>query len=127
MNRGFTGISFPFRLNNKGGLKMSSTSYTDSSHIKESIIQILSTEVGERIMEVNFGSSVSASIFEPGDLSSISLIKYEIENILKELEPRIEVTNINLSSPTTEHSQVEVEIEYIIIQHSTMEKVSVNI
>ena len=106
---------------------MSSTSYTDSSHIKESIIQILSTEVGERIMEVNFGSSVSASIFEPGDLSSISLIKYEIENILKELEPRIEVTNINLSSPTTEHSQVEVEIEYIIIQHSTMEKVSVNI
>ena len=127
MNKGFTGISFPFRLNNKGVLKMSSTSYTDSSHIKESIIQILNTEIGERIMEVSFGSSVSASIFEPKDLSSISLIKYEIENTLKELEPRIEVKDITLSSPTNEDSQVDIEIEYVITQHSTMDSVKVNL
>lgn len=127
MNKGFTGISFPFRLNNKGGLKMSSTSYTDSSHIKESIIQILNTEIGERVMEVSFGSSVSANIFEPKDLSSISLIKYEIENILKELEPRIEVSDITLSSPTNEDSQVDIKIDYVIIQHSTMDSVKVNL
>lgn len=91
MNTTYTGLSFPLRLNSKGGLKMSSTSPTEFTHIEESISQILRTSIGERVIENYFGSSVSYHIFDPTDDSSYSLIKHEIVEALTRLEPRIEV------------------------------------
>ena len=40
---GFTGISYPFRISNRGGVVMSTTSRHDPSHISESIQQIFNT------------------------------------------------------------------------------------
>ena len=37
---GYTGISYPFRINNRGGCVMSTTSRNDPTHIAESIQQI---------------------------------------------------------------------------------------
>lgn len=91
MNTTYTGLSFPLRLNSKGGLKMSTTSPTEFTHIEESISQILRTSIGERVIENYFGSSVSYHIFDPTDDSSYSLIKHEIVEALTRLEPRIEV------------------------------------
>ena len=82
MNKSYTGLSFPLRLNSKGGLKMSSTTPTNFRHIDESINQILRTSVGERVIENYFGSSVSYHIFDPTDDSSYSLIKHEIVEAL---------------------------------------------
>lgn len=90
-NKGYYGISFPFRVGVKGGVAMSGTNSFAIPHIEESIIQILSTNLGERTMEYHFGSNVSVSIFDPSDESANSLIKYEIVKALEKFEPRIEV------------------------------------
>ena len=42
-------------------------------------------------MEYHFGTSVSSSMFEPTDSTLINLIKYEVVQALKTLEPRITV------------------------------------
>ena len=47
---GFTGISYPFRVTNRGGCAMSTTSKTDPTHIAESIQQIFGTSYLERPM-----------------------------------------------------------------------------
>ena len=88
---GYTGLAFPLRLNNRGGLQLSSTSPASADHIKESVHQIIGTEIHERVMETYFGSRVSAGLFEPNDLSAQSLIRFEIINALRRFEPRIEV------------------------------------
>lgn len=90
---GFTGISFPFRIGNKGGVVTSSTSITDISHILESMKQIIGTRRYERSMEYHIYSDVDTSIFEPGDSSLFNLISYEVKKCLK-LEPRIEVVSV---------------------------------
>ena len=104
METAYTGLSFPLRLNSKGGLKMSTTSPTEFSHIEESIKQILLTSVGERVFENYFGSNVSYHIFDPTDDSSYSLIKHEIVEALTRLEPRItvETSGIDLSDSLDE-------------------------
>ncbi len=123
MNTTYTGLSFPLRLNSKGGLKMSSTSPTDFSHIEESINQILRTSIGERVVENYFGSSVSYHIFDPTDESSYSLIKHEIVEALTKLEPRIEVetSGIDLTNSLDEvtgKNFLHITVHYTIIMYN---------
>lgn len=92
MKNGYTGLSFPFRLNNRGGIAMSSTSVTSPDHINESIAQIVLTRLKERVMELDVGSEVSNTLFMPNDVTTHALLKYDIVDALTRLEPRISVT-----------------------------------
>lgn len=132
MSDGFTGLSFPFRLNARGGLKMSTTSLTDFSHIEESISQILRTSIGERVMELYFGSRVSTHIFDPSDESSYSLIKHEVVEALTQFEPRIEVqtSDIDLSNSLDEitgKNFLHITIHYKVIKYNRSGSVDVNL
>lgn len=132
MGDGYTGLSFPMRLNNKGGLKMSTTSAMDFSHIEESIIQILNTYVGERVMETYFGSDVSSHIFDPTDESAYSLIKHEIMEALVEYEPRIEVSTEDIeitsdSSEPTGRELLRIIVNYTVIKYGRKETTEVNL
>lgn len=90
-NSGFTGISYPFRISNQGGVTTSTTSSTDATHIEESIRQILGTNYLERVMESDIYSSVQTSLFEPNDESLQQVIKSQIADDLERLEERIEL------------------------------------
>lgn len=132
MNDGYTGLSFPMRLNNKGGLKMSTTSPTDFSHIEESVNQILNTSIGERIVELYFGSRISTHVFDPTDESSYSLIKHEIVEALEKFEPRVEVTTTDIDltdtlDEITGKNFLHVTIHYNVIKYNRSGTVEVKI
>ena len=132
MSGGFTGLSFPLRLNSKGGLKMSTTSPTDFSHIEESITQIVGTSMGERIMELYFGSQISSHIFDPSDESSYSLIKHEIVECLTANEPRIQVDTegidlIDTLDEVTGKNFLHVTISYIVTMYEKSGSTTVNL
>ena len=95
---GFTGISFPFRLGVKGGVVTSTTNRNDISHILESMEQILRTRPKERCMEYRIKADIDYSIFEPNDASTRTLIAYQCEQALTELEDRIEVKKVDVIS-----------------------------
>ena len=89
---GYTGLSYPFRLNSRGTFSMSTTSPTDASHIEESIEQILHTDFLERPMEgSDMYSTVSDLLFEPNDKTLQEVLKSRIVEDLERLEPRIEI------------------------------------
>lgn len=67
-------------------------------HIEESIQQILLTKPRERKMEYHFKSDLDTSIYEPNDSSARSLIEYQIKQALTELEDRITVTSVTVTS-----------------------------
>jgi phage baseplate assembly protein W len=94
---GFTGISFPFKVNSKGGVAMSTCGNEDIPHIIESIIQILNTRRLERSMEYHIYCDTDEIVFEPNDISTHTLLKYDIEQALR-LEHRIEVKDIAVTS-----------------------------
>jgi len=86
IQRGFTGISFPFRFDGRGGVATSTTSITDFSHIKESIMQIILTQVGERRMEPDFGSEVRDHLFTMvDDETDIAILKFKIQDTAPEI------------------------------------------
>jgi phage baseplate assembly protein W len=95
--KGFTGISFPFRFSPSGGVTVSTTSPSNFAHIRESIEQIILTEVGERVME-DFGAKLKNRIFDPiDDLSDESAVLHSIRRAIERHEKRVEIEDINMS------------------------------
>lgn len=116
MQTGFTGISFPFRINGKGGVTMSSTSVSDVPHIIEAIEQILLTKPRERRMEYHFKSDLDTDIFEPNDSSAKNLIEHQIREALGNLEDRIEVVNVDISS---KDNKIQADITFRVLMYNT--------
>ena len=117
MKSGFSGLSFPFRVSGTGGVEMSTTSVSDISHITEAIEQILLTRPRERKMEYHFKSDLDTLIFEPNDESLKSLMVYHVEEALKELEDRIDVSDVDIIS---EDNTIYVIITFRVLVYDTV-------
>ena len=115
---GYTGLSFPFRLNNRGGIAMSTTTVTAPDHINESIAQIILTQLKERPMELDVGSDVHRSIFSPNDPVTHSLLRYNIVDALTRLEPRISVSEDSIGVADYENV-IYVQINYVVKEYGT--------
>ncbi|ETT57021.1 GPW/gp25 family protein [Paenibacillus sp. FSL R7-0204] len=81
--------------------------------IRESIILILSTARGERVMRPDFGCRLNELVFSPNTMSTATLLRSFIEEALQNWEPRIEVDDITVT-PRSDRSELEVSIDYSI-------------
>ena len=120
---GFTGISYPFRSNSRGGVSMSTTSATDPTHIVESIEQIFGTNYLERPMEgYEVYTSVSTLLFEPNDVALQQVLKARMVADLERLEQRIECDENDISFVVEEEDGVQIlyaNISFRIIRYNT--------
>lgn len=102
--QGFSGMSFPFRFDGRGGVAKSTTSHNDFSHIKEGIVQVLGTNVGERIMEINFGSEVYKVQFDNiYDELTHSELKFYVKECIQTWDNRVQVKSIDVEPVNTEN------------------------
>lgn len=92
--------------------------------IKDSIKQILLTRKGERIMLRNFGSNLHKLIFEPNDELLGKLVRVEVEEAIREWEPRIEVLNVETSRQ--EH-EVRIGITFRVLKDGTVGSVNLRL
>lgn len=120
---GYTGISYPFRISNRGGVVMTTTNQNDVSHIIESIQQILNTDYLERPMEGDtVYSEVSTLLFDPNDESLQEVVKSQIIEDLERLEDRIECEEdgINFVVETEDDCEyLYIDITFNVVKYDT--------
>ena len=116
MKNGFNGISFPFRISGTGGVQMSTTDVLDVPHIVEAMEQILLTRPYERKMEYHFKSDLDTLIFDPNDISARNMVAYQIKQALSQLEDRVEVINVIV---TSEGSSIYATITFRVLMYNT--------
>lgn len=90
--------------------------------IKQSVRNLLLTITGERPFQPEIGSQVKGLLFEPWDVFSADSIKGEIKNCLRRLEPRIEVTRVDLRDDSDLNS-IQVSIDYTIIGQTLVQTI----
>lgn len=100
------GISFPFQIDSSGSIKKSSF----ERNVEEGIFIVLSTKVGERIMNPEFGCKINELLFEENTPETRALAKEYVITALDKWENRILIRDINIFSP--ESNQLLVEIDY---------------
>lgn len=119
---GFTGISYPFRVNNRGGVSMSTTSSTDPTHIAESIRQIFNTSFLERPMESDIYTTVTSLLFEPNDEALQAVLKSRMVDDLERLEERVTCSEDDIEFTIEIEDDVEflyANLTYTIIKYNT--------
>lgn len=105
------GWSFPptFNINTK------SVEITEKEvDIQRSLEILLTTTVGERVMEPKYGCNMSDLVFEPLNTTIKTVIIDRIKTAILYFEPRIDAKNINLDTATGTEGLVLVEIEYVV-------------
>ena len=119
---GFTGLSYPFRINSQGGAVVSTTSSDDTSHIEDSIKQILGTYESERPMEMDIYSNVDTALFEPNDEALQAVLKSRMVDDLERLEERVTCSEDDIEFTIEIEDDVEflyANLTYTIIKYNT--------
>ena len=105
------GWKFPVDLDRRKGIAMSQF----EENIEESILVILGTALGERVMRPDFGCAVHDLIFAPNNSNTHGLIIYYVKESLTKWEPRIQALDVKIKSDHNEPSKVNTAIKYQVI------------
>lgn len=102
------GWGFPVKPGENGSVEYVS----EEQKIQQSVLLILGTAKGERLMRPEFGSRLHELVFSPMDSSTKSLISHYINEALVEWEPRIDVLAVEISEENAGPGTLLVNIEY---------------
>ena len=80
--------------------------------INRSLQILLTTTVGERIMQPKYGCNMEELLFEPLNTSTKTIIIDKIKTAILYFEPRIDAKSIFLNTQNELEGEVLVEIEY---------------
>ena len=104
------GWRFPLGVDGRGGIALSGA----EGDIEASILVILGTAKGERVMRPEFGSSIHDLVFAPNNATTGGLLTYHVQEALARWEPRIDVAEVNVRADPQEQSLVLIEIQYLV-------------
>jgi len=82
--------------------------------IRESIMIILGTAKGERVMRPDFGCDIYELVFAPNNTSTATLISVYVKEALLKWEPRIEVLNVTVEPDKEDGNKLNINIDYLI-------------
>ena len=99
----------PVALDPRTGL-VASAAYEED--IRQSILIILETAPGERVMRPNFGCGIHELVFAAVDSTTLQRIRSTVEEALRRCEARIDVLDVNVDEAATLEGKLLVEIEY---------------
>ena len=111
VSQGFKDISMTFQVN---PLNSDLIGLKNENAIARSVRNIVFTLPGEKFFDEDFGSRISASIFENIDEISAAEIVDEIKQSINNYEPRVELLDVK-AMPNFDNNQFDVRIVYEII------------
>ncbi|VVB91602.1 Gene 25-like lysozyme [uncultured archaeon] len=114
----FLGRGWKYPVSIENGKIISSEGY-DS--IRESIMIILGTSKGERVMRPDFGCGINQLVFAPNNSATATLIIFYIKEALLKWEPRIDVLKVNAEPDETEQNKLIISIDYMVKTTNTKE------
>ena len=106
----YSDINYQVRINAQGNVDL----VTNLDSVSQSILTILSTYPGERIMNPEFGSRVRDLLFEPIDDITASFIEEEIKESIFRWEDRVNIQAVQVI-PNEDENRYAVRIAYTVI------------
>ena len=116
----FRGVAFPFK---KDSVALPAP-VTDDELVKQSLLQILLTARGERVMRPEFGCDLYSFVFENNDELLAQLLRAEISAAITRFEPRAALEDVAFER---EGSNLIVYVQYRVVSTRTLNTVQVAI
>ena len=101
-----------FGLSYEGMFYIAATEVTNEQLIQESLIQLVLTMRGERVMRPDVGCGATTLVFENNDSVLSNLLRAEVQGTIARFEPRVHLQDIIVERSD---SEIIVTLVYIII------------
>jgi phage baseplate assembly protein W len=82
--------------------------------VRQSILTILSTAKGERVMRPDFGCDIHERVFAPNSSGTFGQIVSDVRDALIEWEPRIDVLDIDTIADRQQPNVIFIQVNYQI-------------
>lgn len=102
------GLAFPLQVNPRGEMALVS----GIRDIEQSIIIILETAPGERVMRPEFGCRIHDLLFDPRDAATFGLVVQYVKDALGRWEPRITVETVTVTNMPNVDGALLININY---------------
>ena len=102
------GWSFPPKINAQGGIALTN----ERNELDQSILIILGTSPGQRVMRSTFGCRLHELVFAPNNSHTAAQARRYVEEALGMWEPRITVTRVNIEPDPEDTSRLLIHITY---------------
>jgi phage baseplate assembly protein W len=109
-------------VNSEGDL----SSVTNRESIKQSLRMMLNTGKGTRIFMPDYGCRIRGFLFEPFDSTTARRMGEEVQEAIKNHEPRIEILNINVDMIVKDNSY-EMSVSYRIVNTQVVDALKVTL
>lgn len=86
----------------------------EEEDIRQSLMILLSTHLGERIMQPNFGCNLQSVVFEKADKPTKTLIRDMVETAILYHEPRIKLLMVSVENDDDMEGKITLNITYLI-------------
>jgi phage baseplate assembly protein W len=113
------GVSLPFN-----GSGVFNSTYTTKDQIKSNLVNLLLTDVGERVMNPAFGCNLKRFLFEGITNDNIETLNANLNNSISIYIPEITVTNISVV-PTPDSNLIDLTIDYYLNISETPDQITV--
>ena len=113
------GVSLPFN-----GPGVFNSTYTTKDQIKSNLVNLLLTDIGERVMNPEFGCNLKRFLFEGITEDNLELLTNSIANSIAIFIPEVTVTNIAIA-PNPDYNLIDLSINYIVNISQTPDQVTV--
>lgn len=104
------GIAFPMRIDQSGSFAMTK----GVVDIDESILMVLTTAPGERLMRPLFGCRIWELLFEPINANTLGLMREAVIEAIGRWEPRVDVDEVILKAGAGDTGEVRIDIRYTV-------------
>lgn len=92
MNSYFAGIAFPWGVTIPSVIEPKG----DVDVVRSSVLLIVLTALGERVMNPSFGTEVPLALFSQGDAEAINSMKQSVRTAIQRYDDRVEFVDFNV-------------------------------
>jgi hypothetical protein len=111
------GVSLPFN-------KPFTSTYTTKDQIKSNLVNLLLTDIGERVMNPNFGCNLKRYLFENINDVNAEKVKNAVLSSVGYYIPEITITSIAIT-PNTDYNSVDISVNYVLNISQTSDEITV--
>lgn len=113
------GFSLPFRIDPlTGGV----AAETGAEKLKENVIAVLLTDIGERVMRREYGGGIRALVHDPNNDALRAIVQRQIAKGIQQNEPRVQVQSVTVAQ---QGGTLVAELRYLVLESRQLQGVTI--
>jgi phage baseplate assembly protein W len=89
------------------------------ANVEQSLVLLLKTAVGERLMRPGYGTVAPGLVFAPGSAANLDALERSVTDAVIEHEDRVRLVDVTVTPDDADPVRVEIEVTYTVRRTNT--------